>query len=150
MAKFYHNFPAIKRSFKQETKRSEVPEVYCTCCLPEGGERMIACDNCGEWYHESCLNSVISSEAWTDCIVTSGHVIFVSYMQVNWNWSVQHRLLIAWWWQNLGVPNFIWKWRPGIPIFTLSLDTGNPKSAGFQPTWTPAETYTCKSLYWIP
>ena len=44
---------------------------------------MIACDNCGEWYHESCLNSVISSEEWTDCIVTSGHVIFVSYMQVN-------------------------------------------------------------------
>ena len=48
-------------------KKIRVLEVYCTCCLPEGGERMIACDNCGEWYHESCLNSMILSEAWTDC-----------------------------------------------------------------------------------
>ena len=27
---------------------------------------MIACDNWGEWYHDSCHNSVIPSEAWTD------------------------------------------------------------------------------------
>ena len=65
--KVFRHFPASKRSFKQETKRSKVLEVYCTCCLPEGGERMITCDNCGEWYHESCLNSVIPSEVWTDC-----------------------------------------------------------------------------------
>ena len=65
--KVFRHFPASKRSVKQETKRSEVLKVYCTCRLPEGGEGMIACDNCGEWYHESCLNSVIPSEAWTDC-----------------------------------------------------------------------------------
>ena len=41
---------------------------------------MIACDNCGEWYHESCLYSMIPSDAWTDCsTVTSGNVISVSY-----------------------------------------------------------------------
>ena len=57
--KVFHHFPASKRGVKQKTKRSEVLKVYCTCRLPEGGERMIACDNCGEWYHESCLNSVI-------------------------------------------------------------------------------------------
>ena len=56
-----------QKECKQETKRSELLKVYYTCRLPEGGERMIACDNCGEWYHESCLNSVIPSEAWTDC-----------------------------------------------------------------------------------
>ena len=65
--KVFRHFPASKRSVKQETKRSEVLKVYCTCRLPEGGERMIACDNCGEWYHESCLKSVIPSEAWTAC-----------------------------------------------------------------------------------
>ena len=64
--KVFCHFPA-KRSVKQETKRSELLKVYCTCRLPEGGERMIACDNCGEWYNESCLNSLIPSEAWTDC-----------------------------------------------------------------------------------
>ena len=31
----FRHFPASKRSFKQET---EVVKVYCTCCLPEGGE----------------------------------------------------------------------------------------------------------------
>ena len=50
--KVFRHFPARKRTVKQETKRSEVLKVYCTCRLPEGGERMIACDNCGEWYHE--------------------------------------------------------------------------------------------------
>ena len=42
--------PASKRSVKQKTRKSEVIKVYCHCRLPEGGERMIACDNCGEWY----------------------------------------------------------------------------------------------------
>ena len=56
----FRHFPANKRSVKQETKRSEALKIYCTCRLPEGGERMIACDNCGEWYHESCLNRPLS------------------------------------------------------------------------------------------
>ena len=59
-------FPASKRSIKQRVKRSEILKVYCTCRLPEGGERMIACDNCGEWYHENCLKN-IPSEAWNNC-----------------------------------------------------------------------------------
>ena len=29
-------------------------------------EERLACDNCGEWYHESCLNRMIPSEAWID------------------------------------------------------------------------------------
>ena len=64
--KVFRHFPARKRNVKQETKRSEVFKVYCTCRLPEGEESMIACDNCGEWYHESCLNRMIPSEAWID------------------------------------------------------------------------------------
>ena len=55
--KVFRHFPARKRSVKQETRRLEIFKVYCTCRLPEGEERMIACDNCGERYHESCLNS---------------------------------------------------------------------------------------------
>ena len=40
----------------------------CSGCLPEDGESMIACDNCGEWYHKNCLNSVIDipSSVWND------------------------------------------------------------------------------------
>ena len=64
--KVFRHFPASRRKIIQETKKSEVLKVYCTCRLPEGGERMIACDNCGEWYHESCLNSIVPSKAWTD------------------------------------------------------------------------------------
>ena len=36
----FHHFPARERFLKVE-----VLKVYCTCHLPEGGERMIACDN---------------------------------------------------------------------------------------------------------
>ena len=32
-------------------------------------------------------------------------------------------------------------WGPHLGGSPFSLDTGNPKLAGFQPTWTPAETY---------
>ena len=46
--KVFRHFPASKGSVKQETKRSELFKVYCTCHLPEGEERMIACDNCHE------------------------------------------------------------------------------------------------------
>ena len=61
------HFPASKRRVKQKTRKSEVIKVYCNCRLPDGGERMIACDNCGAWYHENCLISMSpSSEAWTD------------------------------------------------------------------------------------
>ena len=49
--KVFHHFPASKRSYKQKTKRSEILKVYCTCRLPDGGERMIACDNLCQWYH---------------------------------------------------------------------------------------------------
>ena len=48
-----------------ESKQKD-QKYFTACCSPAGGERMIACDNCGEWYHESCHNSVIPSEAWTD------------------------------------------------------------------------------------
>ena len=66
--KVFRHFPARKRKVSQETKKSEAIKVYCSCRLPEGGERMIACDNCGEWYHENCLNNVIDipSSVWTD------------------------------------------------------------------------------------
>ena len=62
----FRHFPASKGSVKQTTKRSEVLKVFCTCRLPEK-ERMIACDNCGEWFHESCLGSMIPPELWSDC-----------------------------------------------------------------------------------
>ena len=65
--KVFRHFLARKRKVSQETKKSEAIKVYCSCRLPEGGERMIACDNCGEWYHKNCLNSVIDipSSVWT-------------------------------------------------------------------------------------
>ena len=45
----------------------------------------------------------------------------------------------------MGVPNFmegsLISYEIGDPGVSISLNTGNSKSAEFQPTWTPAETY---------
>jgi hypothetical protein len=64
--KIFRHFPARKRTITQETKKTEKINVYCSCRLPEGahGGRMIACDGCGEWYHEECID--IPSSVWTD------------------------------------------------------------------------------------
>ena len=73
--------------------------------------------------------------------------------------------------QKHGGPQFHMKmetWGPHLGGSPFSLDTGNPKSAGFQPTWTPAETYefwcigtlvnlsteylrkSCRTVGWVP
>lgn len=44
----FRYFPASRREITQETKKSEVIKIYCTCRLPDGGERTTACDKCGE------------------------------------------------------------------------------------------------------
>lgn len=31
-------------------------EVFCICRKPDGGEIMIACDGCEEWFHFRCMN----------------------------------------------------------------------------------------------
>ena len=42
----------------------KVIEVYCDCELPESYDDMIACDNCDNWYHQSCVG--IQSEPTDD------------------------------------------------------------------------------------
>lgn len=41
-------------------KKTESIEIYCDCCLPHT-EQMICCDKCNEWYHLSCVDSVIEN-----------------------------------------------------------------------------------------
>ena len=57
------HFPATKRSVRRLTKKTETMGIYCVCRMPEeGGERMIRCDTCKEWYHDNCV--FIPKEAW--------------------------------------------------------------------------------------
>ena len=32
--------------------------VFYICRLPDNGEHMICCDNCEEWFHFKCLNTL--------------------------------------------------------------------------------------------
>ena len=64
----FRYFPARKRK-KQRNQKSVIKvTLYCSCRLPEGGERMIAFDKCGEWYHKNCFNGIINipSSVWMD------------------------------------------------------------------------------------
>ena len=65
--KQFRHFPARKRQIAWLTRRMEVVDVYCVCQLPKSpGEKMITCDQCGEWYHNSCLAKGVHvpAEAW--------------------------------------------------------------------------------------
>ena len=38
---------------------------YCRCRMPEeGGEKMISCDTCQQWFHDKCV--VIPPQTWTN------------------------------------------------------------------------------------
>ena len=50
------HFPCKKRFIKNRTRRVEELEVFCTCRQFEYGN-MISCDECGEWFHQSCITS---------------------------------------------------------------------------------------------
>ena len=44
----------------RKPKEIRVP-IYCICRLPDNGEeRMIKCNQCGEWYHQTCEKVPIS------------------------------------------------------------------------------------------
>ena len=63
-------FPTRKRAIR--VARVEKCNVYCICRLPDsGGEDMICCDNCDEWFHSTCLNINVSlvDDKWycNDC-----------------------------------------------------------------------------------
>ena len=48
-------FPAQDRQSMRDYLRQISVEVYCVCRGIDDGTRMIACDSCGEWYHQACV-----------------------------------------------------------------------------------------------
>ena len=67
-AKMMTPFPSKKscRVGKSETLNID---VFCYCRLPDDGdEKMAACDNCHEWYHQSCAR--IPDEVFTEKEIT--------------------------------------------------------------------------------
>jgi len=66
-------FPYIRqrRSKKTMVRSTQKVPVYCTCRMPEMGERMVECTTCKQWYHVACVNisvSVLDSSAsWFCC-----------------------------------------------------------------------------------
>ena len=59
------HFPAKKRAVRKMTKRTEEMNIYCICRMPEeGGDKMISCDNCQQWFHGQCVT--VPPQAWTD------------------------------------------------------------------------------------
>lgn len=59
------HFHAKKRATRKMTRRTEVMKVYCVCRMPEeGGEKMISCDTCQQWFHDQCVS--VPTQAWLD------------------------------------------------------------------------------------
>lgn len=57
-------FPVIKhRRPANRIANIEICEVHCDCRMPFGVERMVCCDQCERWYHESCTYVPIYSES---------------------------------------------------------------------------------------
>ncbi len=45
----------VKRAASGGINRTSVVEVFCFCRQPEGlDDRMVQCQQCKEWYHETC------------------------------------------------------------------------------------------------
>ena len=43
------------RRVNMQKPHTELLPVFCLCRLPDDGGRMVQCDNCDEWYHETCI-----------------------------------------------------------------------------------------------
>ena len=46
----------------KQKRRPRPPKVYdilyCSCRMPDDGEKMVFCEQCDDWYHTKCLGSV--------------------------------------------------------------------------------------------
>ena len=64
-------FPKTPSRYKKP--RMETIKIFCKCRFPDNGkERMIQCDTCSEWYHQSCENvdsNLFTSQktVWNSC-----------------------------------------------------------------------------------
>ena len=56
-------FP-ISQTRRPATRVAKIEKcfVFCICRLPDNGENMICCDNCEEWLHFKCLNTLNATE----------------------------------------------------------------------------------------
>ena len=56
-------FP-ISQTRRPATRVAKIEKcfVFCICRLPDNGENMICCDNCEEWFHFKCLNTLNATE----------------------------------------------------------------------------------------
>ncbi len=63
------SFPtSFKRKLKNKIHKIEKINIYCYCRLPDNGSKMFCCDQCNEWFHESCIGHESSSNpanAWS-------------------------------------------------------------------------------------
>ena len=57
--KIFRHFPARHRQVVQDTRRREVVPVFCVYRQPKAdNDKMIACDECNEWYHSHYHNEL--------------------------------------------------------------------------------------------
>ena len=58
-------FPARQRRTPRSRRQTEFLLIYCSCRQIESrGDEMIACDECGEWFHRACHSVPIAD--WND------------------------------------------------------------------------------------
>ena len=51
-ANIVSSFPIVKtRRIAERIRKIKECRVYCSCRLPDNGDKMVACDNCLEWFH---------------------------------------------------------------------------------------------------
>ena len=52
--KLLTEFPVKQKRRSWPPKLHEIL-LYCSCRMPDDGEKMVFCEQCNDWYHAKCL-----------------------------------------------------------------------------------------------
>ena len=55
--KLLTEFPVKQKRRPRPPKQCEIL-LYCSCKMPDNGEKMVFCEQCNDWYHARCLGTV--------------------------------------------------------------------------------------------
>ncbi len=68
-------FPVTKkRRHVSRVCRAETLSVYCYCRMPDHGQLMVHCSQCGDWFHHQCLQKIPDDDIDFICNICSKKV----------------------------------------------------------------------------
>ena len=60
-----------KRRHVSRACRAETLSVYCYCRMPDHGQLMVHCSQCGDWFHHQCLQKIPDDDVDFICSIFS-------------------------------------------------------------------------------